>query len=151
MTAGATSGTTSMTHCLFCRLLAGAVPGSIVYRDDRVAAFMDLMPVNVGHVLVVPLRHAIGLADLDPADGARMFAVAQRVAAAIRRSPARCDGINIFLADGAAAGQEVFHAHLHVIPRFDGDGFGLKHGPTNHVEQPRDRLDAMAAALRAMM
>ena len=141
-----------MTHCTFCRIAAGTLPGSIVYRDDRVIAFMDLMPVNVGHALVVPLRHAIGLVDLDPADGQRMFAVAQQIAVALHRLPyGRCDGVNLHLADGAAAGQEVFHAHLHVIPRFAGDGFGLKHGPASHVEQPRERLDATAAALRAMI
>jgi diadenosine tetraphosphate (Ap4A) HIT family hydrolase len=140
-----------MTHCIFCRILAGIAPGSLFYRDDRVAAFMDHRPVNAGHVLVVPIRHAIGLGDLDPHDGERMFAVAQRVAAALRRAPARCEGVTIYLDDGAAAGQEVFHAHLHVIPRFAGDGFRLRHGPSTVAEPPRDRLDMMAAALRASM
>ena len=140
-----------MIHCIFCRIISGTAPASLVYRDDRVVAFMDLLPVNAGHVLVVPLRHAIGLADLDAADGERMFAVARCVALAVRHAPARCEAMNLFLADGVAAGQEVFHAHLHVIPRFAGDGFGLKHGPSNHVEAPRAQLDALAATIRAAM
>jgi histidine triad (HIT) family protein len=80
-----------------------------------------------------------------------MFQVAQQMSAALRRSGIRCEGINLFLADGAVAMQEVFHAHLHVIPRFEGDGFGLKYGKTNFVEQSRERLDEAAAKLRSAL
>lgn len=98
--------------CIFCRIIAGQAPASLVYRDDVVAAFMDIRPVNPGHLLVVPSAHATMLADLPKRDGQQMFAVAQQLAAAVRRSGVRCEGVNLFLADGEVAGQEVFHAHF---------------------------------------
>ena len=138
-----------MTDCIFCRILAGDVPGSFVYRDDRVAAFMDIQPVNPGHVLVIPLRHAAFLADIDAETAAYLMRVAQCVAAAIRRSGVRCEGINLFLADGEAAMQEVFHVHLHVFPRFAGDGFGLRFSPSYFTRRPeRAELDHTAASIR---
>lgn len=116
-----------------------------MYSDDHVVAFMDIRPVATGHLLVIPRRHYVGLADLDPDDGAKAFRVAQRMAGALRRSELPCEGINIFLADGRLAGQEVFHVHLHVIPRNQSDGFRV------HAEwrfPPRGELDQHAATLR---
>jgi len=120
----------------------------MVYRDELVCAFMDIQPVNPGHLLVIPLAHAPYLSDLDTTVGERMFRVAQRLAAAIRHSGIRCEGINFFLADGVAAGQEVFHAHLHVFPRFGEDGFGLRHPPEYHSLPGRASLEAIANAIR---
>jgi histidine triad (HIT) family protein len=112
---------------------------------------MDIQPANPGHVLIVPNRHATYLADLDEESGAHMFRVAQRVAQALRHSGIRCEGVNLFLADGEAAGQEVFHVHLHVFPRFRGDGFGLRFGP-HYPERPaRAELDALAEKVRAAL
>nr|PZN28472.1 MAG: HIT family protein [Chloroflexota bacterium] len=137
-----------MADCVFCRILAGELPGSFVYRDERCAAFMDIQPVNPGHLLVVPLAHAPHLADLDPEDGAQLFRVAQRLAAALRRSGVRCEGVNLFLADGEAAMQEVFHVHLHVFPRYPGDGFGLRFGEHYWQKPPRSELDQLAERIR---
>ena len=94
-------------------------------------AIMDIFPMNPGHCLVIPRRHAVGLSDLDPADGARMFAVAQRLASVLRSVIGGCEGVNLFLADGAVAGQEVMHVHLHVLPRMCEDGirFSRKRKP----------------------
>jgi histidine triad (HIT) family protein len=133
--------------CVFCAIVAGTAPASVVHSDERVLAFMDIRPVVAGHLLVVPRRHAVGLADLDPDDGARVFEVARTLAAAVRTSmPAA--GVNLFLADGAAAGQEVFHAHLHVLPRNPGDGFRLRF----EARTPRRaELDATAATIRAAL
>ena len=112
--------------CTFCDIVTGKAPASVVHRDERCIAFMDIRPVTPGHLLVIPLAHAPYLADLEPTMGAHLFSVAQKLADGIRRSGLRADGINFFLADGEAAGQEVFHVHLHVFPRFDTDGFGLR-------------------------
>ena len=139
-----------MTECTFCPILAGEVPGTFVYRDEQCAAFMDIQPVNPGHVLVVPVRHAPYLADLDAPTAGRMMQVAQRLAAALRASGLRCEGVNLLLADGEAAMQEVFHVHLHVFPRWTGDGFGLRFGP-DYVVRPRAELDAAADAIRAAL
>ncbi|HJS30058.1 MAG TPA: HIT family protein [Anaerolineales bacterium] len=137
--------------CIFCEILAGRAEASMVYRDAEVSAFMDIQPVNPGHVLVVPNAHAADLAALDPSSGRRIFEVAQQISAAIYRSDLRSEGINLFLADGEAAGQDVFHIHLHVVPRFEGDGFGLKFGP-NYANLPtRQELDRAAGNLRARL
>jgi histidine triad (HIT) family protein len=133
-----------MGDCIFCDILAGTQQSSIVYRDDVCTAFMDIQPVNPGHVLVVPNRHAAFLADLDEETGAHMFRLAQRLAGALRKSGIRCEGVNLFLADGEAAMQEVFHVHLHVFPRFTGDGFGLTFGPEYFHRPERSELDRVA-------
>lgn len=137
--------------CVFCRILAGELPASFVLREGRVAAFMDIQPVNPGHALVIPVRHAASLAELDPDDAAEMMRAGQRLAAALRASGLRCEGVNLFLADGAPAGQEVFHAHLHVLPRWRGDEFGLRFGPHYRDLPPRAALDDAAAAIRGAL
>jgi diadenosine tetraphosphate (Ap4A) HIT family hydrolase len=98
-------------------------------------------------VLVVPNVHAAGLTELPAETAAHLMRVAQRVAAALRASGLRCEGVNLFLADGAAAMQEIFHAHLHVFPRYRGDGFGLRFGP-HYTERPRAELEDAAARIR---
>jgi histidine triad (HIT) family protein len=125
--------------------------GSFVHRDETVAAFMTIGAVNTGHVLVVPIRHASGLSDLDPDVGAAMFRLAMRIAEGIRASGVRCEGIDLFLADGRAAFQSVFHTHLHVFPRFRGDGFHLVMPPDFTFHRPRAELDETAARIRASM
>lgn len=136
---------TAGASCTFCEIAAGRLPSSQLYADDDVLAFLDIRPVTTGHLLVIPRAHAANLAELDPRAGARMFVVAQGLAAALRRSGVRCEGVNMYLADGVAAGQEVFHAHLHVLPRFAGDGFRL----TVEFGHPdRSALDATAALIR---
>jgi diadenosine tetraphosphate (Ap4A) HIT family hydrolase len=136
-----------MTDCLLCRLTRGEAEVSVVHDDERTVTLMDIRPVVRGHMLVVPRRHAASLAELDENDGAQLFRLAQLAAAALRASALRCEGVNLFLADGEAAGQEIFHVHLHVLPRFRGDGFGLRFPPDYSV-RPRTELDEAAAALR---
>ncbi|HKE04498.1 MAG TPA: HIT family protein [Blastocatellia bacterium] len=134
--------------CIFCKILSGELEVSMVYQDDRCSVFMDIQPINPGHALVVPNRHARNLAELDEEEGAQMFRVAQRIASALRKSGLKCEGVNFFLADGEAAGQEVFHAHLHVLPRYVGDGFGLRFGP-HYANKPRRReLNEIADRIR---
>jgi histidine triad (HIT) family protein len=140
-----------MTDCIFCRIVAGDLPSSLVLRDERCIAFMDLQPVNAGHVLVVPLSHAAHLADLEPATAGYLMVVAQRIAAALRASPLQCEGVNLLLADGEAAGQEVFHVHVHVVPRYAGDGFGFRFGPGYANLPAREQLDQAAAQLRTVL
>lgn len=138
-----------MDHCVFCLIERGDAPASVVYEDELVLAFLDLQPINEGHTLVIPRHHAVGLADLEDDTGARMFGVARRIAAALRRSPLRCEGVNLFLADGEAALQEVLHAHLHVVPRWSGDGLTIDAGPVPDVT--REQLDDHAEAIRSAL
>ena len=129
----------NMTKCVFCNIIDGIVPASIVYEDKTCIAFMDIRPFNKGHLLVVPKTHATYLADLDPEIGGYLFKVTQKLSRAVRKSGVKCEGINLFLADGEAAGQEVFHLHIHILPRYKGDTFGLKFG--KEYEKIPQRLD----------
>jgi histidine triad (HIT) family protein len=119
-----------------------------VVHDGRCTAFMDIQPFNAGHVLVVPEDHVSRLSDLPEETGVHMFRTAQKIAAALYESGLDCEGINLFLADGEAAGQEVFHVHLHVFPRFDGDGFGMRFGPSYAVRPGREELEEAAKRIR---
>jgi histidine triad (HIT) family protein len=130
------------TDCIICGLISGELERSVPYEDETTMVFVDLNPVVRGHMFVVPRRHAPSLADIRDDEGAAMFATARRAAAALRASALRCEGVNLFLADGEAAGQEIFHAHLHVIPRYEGDGFGLRF-PPDYGPKPRAELDAV--------
>jgi histidine triad (HIT) family protein len=133
--------------CLFCDIAVGQEEASLVYEDELALAVMDIQPVTPGHLLVMPRRHAACLADLEEEDSDALLRVARRAAAALRASGLRCEGVNLFLADGEAAGQEVFHVHLHVLPRFGGDGFELRLPPDYSV-RPRAELEAAAAKIR---
>jgi len=110
---------------VFCEILAGRAESSRAYEDEHVVAFMDIRPLTQGHVLVVPRVHADCLEALDEELGARLFRAGHLLARALRRSGLPCEGVNLFLADGEAAFQEVFHVHLHVLPRTAGDGFRI--------------------------
>ncbi len=133
-------------ECIFCEVVAGTISGSFVYEDERVVAFLDINPVNPGHLMVIPRAHAPLLADVDEETGAHLFRVAHRLAQSLRDSGLRCEGINLFLADGEAAFQEVPHLHLHVFPRFKGDAFKIDADWDAHP--PREELDAAATAIR---
>jgi diadenosine tetraphosphate (Ap4A) HIT family hydrolase len=117
--------TPATDDCIFCAIVAGRAEASVVHEDDDVIAFLDLHPVTPGHLLVVPKRHSVGLEDTDPETGRRVWSVAHDLARALRRSSLRTEGINLLLCDGEAAFQTVFHLHLHVIPRFDRDGWSV--------------------------
>lgn len=139
------------TTCIFCDILAGRAEATMIHRDAVCAAFMDIQPVNPGHVLVVPVRHGADLSATHPDDWKHVAAVGQRVAAALRASELDCEGVNLFLADGAAAGQEVFHTHLHVFPRFAGDGFGLRFSDSYGDLPPREELETVGSLLRKVL
>ncbi len=134
--------------CVFCAIVKGEAPAGVVYRDDMVIAFMDIRPANPGHVLVAPLEHADSILDIsDEAILARMFSVGRQVAAALTDSGVRLEGFNLFLANGTVAGQTVFHAHLHVLPRFTGDGLGFTRN-ANVRMPPQSDLDEVAQRIR---
>ncbi|WP_433523375.1 HIT family protein [Nocardia pseudovaccinii] len=135
-------------YTIFADIVAGRAEASRVYEDDDVVAFMDIRPMTPGHLLVVPKVAARSLAELDPAVGGKLFQVAQKLAGALRDSEVGCDGVNFFMADGVTAGQEVFHVHLHVIPRTPGDGFGLRGRPTR---PHRADLDYLASSIRGAL
>jgi histidine triad (HIT) family protein len=138
----------STAHCIFCDIIRGAAEVSVCYEDATAIAFMDIQPVNPGHVLVVPRGHYEMLQDV-PADvGQHLFDVSRRLLPVVQQA-AGADDMNIIVNSGAAAGQNVFHFHIHLIPRRVGDGFDVPL-PFPGSEMPnRERLDAMAARIGA--
>jgi histidine triad (HIT) family protein len=140
-----------MPDCIFCRIIRGEAPVSPVWEDESCLAFMDIRPVTPGHLLVIPKRHQVYLAEMSADELGGLFSATHGLAAALRNSGLRCEGVNLLLADGEAAGQEVFHVHAHVIPRFAGDGFGFRFG-RDYAQLPiRDSLDAHAGRIRAVL
>lgn len=134
--------------CIFCRIASGELPASVVYEDERTIAFLDIQPINPGHVLVIPKAHAESLVALASEDAAQMMRVGQIIDRALRKSQLRCDGVNLFVADGKAAGQEVGHVHLHVFPRFDEDDFNIRLDSTDRATPGREQLNETAAKLK---
>jgi histidine triad (HIT) family protein len=133
--------------CVFCKLVSRQIPASVVYEDEATLAFMDLGQVNPGHVLVASKAHAANVYELDDAQAAGVFRAAARVARAVR---AAFDppGLSIYQANGRPAGQTVFHFHLHVLPRHEGDGMELVWPVKNPA---REQLEAHAARIRAAL
>jgi histidine triad (HIT) family protein len=131
--------------CVFCKIRDGAIPSTRVYEDERTLAFMDINPLNDGHCLVVTRAHAETIFDADLTDLAAAIATAKRVAEALRRALAP-DGLNVLQANGKAAFQSVPHFHLHLVPRFTGDGKGFD-WPL--VAGDRARIQAVAEKIRA--
>ena len=114
--------------CIFCRIIAGELPATIVDQDDMTISFMDIQPATRGHALVVPRRHARDLLEIETEDLEATIVAAQRLA---RRMPDRlgADGVNLLNSCGRAAWQTVFHFHIHVIPRYAGDPLQLPWTP----------------------
>jgi len=136
-----------MSACTFCRIVAGEIPSTRVYENDRVLAFMDIGQVNPGHVLVAVKRHAENLYALAADDAAAVARASLAVAQAIRAAFAPA-GLSVYQANGAAAGQTVFHYHVHLVPRREGDGMELAWPVQN---PPRAALETHAAAIRSAL
>ncbi len=135
---------------MFCRILAGALPASIVYADDSAVALLDLYPIHAGHTLVIPRDHYADVASSPPRLAGHLFEVSARLGPAIVRAT-DAHGFNVWAANGRAAGQDIFHVHLHILPRYREDTFGLRFPKDYPSEAPRRDLDAMADKIKAML
>jgi histidine triad (HIT) family protein len=113
--------------CVFCAIVAGEAPAIRIYEDDGYLAFLDIRPFTRGHTLVVPKRHTVDLTDTPPETLADMVAIGQRIAKAARATEL-ADATNVGINDGPAAFQSVFHVHLHVLPRRNGDKLSVAKG-----------------------
>lgn len=136
--------------CVFCRIVDGAAPATLVHEDEHAVALLDLYPVHPGHTLILPRRHLTDLREC-PADlAAHLFALSARIAPVVTEATGAA-GFNVWTAAGAAAGQTVFHLHLHVLPRFAGDGFGPRLPLGRPGEASREDLEMVAARIRAAL
>ena len=137
----------SMDNCVFCKIVRGEIPAAVVFQDELTLAFMDIGSVNPGHMLVAAKPHVESLQGMDEALAGAMFRSAARAARAIE-AVLGPEGISVYQANGAAAGQTVFHAHIHVLPRWESDGLTF----TWPVKNPsREELEKVAAQLRATL
>jgi len=147
-TSGAGHSIRLSDDCIFCAIVKGEAPASFTHQDDSVVAFMDIQPITHGHMLVVPRAHAVLMQDVDETAAMRAFRVARHMAALARQTLGAA-GANLLVMDGEAAFQDVPHFHIHVIPRYAGDGFGLTFPKSYETPPGRAELETVAAALRA--
>lgn len=133
--------------CIFCKLANGVFPTNKLYEDDEFTVILDASPANRGHALILPKSHYANLYEIDDAVSAKVLPLARRVAGALT-DELGCDGINIVQNNGTAAGQTVFHFHVHVIPRYDNDDFTI--GWPQGTPDPEDQA-ALAEQLAARL
>ncbi len=108
--------------CIFCKIISREIPANIVYEDDFSLAFLDINPINIGHALLLPKEHYENIFDISEELLAKLSVNSKRLALAVKKS-LNADGVNVISNNGHASGQLVFHAHIHIIPRYDDDGF----------------------------
>ncbi len=118
-------------NCIFCKIVKGEIPSHKVYEDDATLAFLDINPISDGHTLVIPKQHCENLLDASEEDVKAVAVTVKKIAKATKNA-LNCDGINILQANFAASGQSVFHYHVHIVPRKEGDGLHLW-PPTKHI------------------
>lgn len=126
--------------CIFCKIVRKQAPASIIYEDEAVIAFVDIRPLNEGHALVIPKKHYIDIFDIPEDKLSQVYNVAKQVSAAVKKAT-NSDGISIIQQSGKAAGQDIFHFHVHVVPRFEGQKLP-NFSSLREVE--RTKLDGMA-------
>lgn len=140
--------TNTMVDCEFCKIVSRDAPSSVVYQNNRTLAMMTLRPMARGHILVIPKKHVASLPEMEYETGGELFEVGMKMAEALRASEIESEGINFWLADGEAAGQEVFHVHLHVLPRSETDGIHLE-GP--RLDLNRSEMDSDAKIIKEQL
>ena len=137
----------SATDCLFCKIVAREIPAQIVYEDESTLAFLDINPVNPGHTLVIPKEHSTDIFDIDDKNWTAVMKTSRTVAHALEKA-LQTDGVNIGMNNRAGAGQVIFHAHVHVMPRFKDDPHSLWTGrpyAEGEFEKTGDKLRAVLA------
>jgi histidine triad (HIT) family protein len=133
-------------NCIFCGIIEGRIPGKKVYSDSVCTAFLDIYPINPGHVLIVPNRHSERFFSLEPSEASHLMEVGHKIYHAIRNTDLKVEAANFFLSDGSIAGQEVGHVHLHLVPRFEGDQHRLGFAPRKTMTS--EALDKVAEKIR---
>ncbi|MCL2604935.1 MAG: HIT family protein [Defluviitaleaceae bacterium] len=124
--------------CIFCKIAGGQLPAAVLYDDEMLIAIMDAFPATKGHVLIIPKAHAENLYDLPVETAAAILPLAQRIAIKMACT-LKPDGLNIMQNNGKAAGQAVFHYHLHILPRYENDGVVFKSTP--YLSTPEERAE----------
>lgn len=129
-----------MSDCIFCKIIKGEIPSYKVYEDEAVLAFLDITPVNTGHTLIIPKKHYDNLADLPEEEASRLIKIVKKIMPAVIKAT-QADGFNLNLNNGAAAGQVINHAHFHLVPRYQSDGYELWQGREYAQGEAEDILE----------
>ncbi|MGD6851211.1 MAG: HIT family protein [Candidatus Bathyarchaeia archaeon] len=133
--------------CIFCQIAAKNAPSSIIYEDEAVLAFLDIRPLNMGHTLVIPKTHYVDVFDIPENELCKVYLAAKKMSGSIKKATC-AQGISIFQQNGTAAGQDIFHLHVHVVPRFMGQTLPRF---SELEEAKRSMLDEMAAKIRLQL
>jgi len=139
-----------MENCIFCKIINGELPCYKVYEDEKFLAFLDINPITPGHTLVIPKKHSQFVSGMSIEDLEGIMPVANRISLAIRKSGINCEDINFEIADGEAAGQEIAHMHMHLIPRFTNDGYGYTY-PAGYRTGATKGLEELAEKIKTSM
>lgn len=126
-------------NCIFCKIASGEIPSYTIYEDDDFKAFMDISPASKGHTILIPKQHADNIFDLDETVASKLLPVAARIAKALKVE-LKCEGLNLLQNNGEAAGQTVFHFHMHIIPRYKVDKVVVKWVEDKYEGEPLDQL-----------
>lgn len=121
------------SDCIFCKIISGEIPSRTVYEDDSYKAILDVSPASKGHVIILLKNHVTNVFELSDEDASGIFIVARKIAIALKKA-FKCDGINILQNNGEAAGQTVFHLHVHVVPRYADDNIDIKWVQRNDID-----------------
>jgi histidine triad (HIT) family protein len=135
-----------MGDCVFCKIISGEIPSHKVYEDEKTIAFLDIRPVNAGHTLVAPKKHSHNIFDIPSDDWTAVAETVRRLAIAIEKG-VEADGVNIAMNNREHAGQVVPHPHVHIIPRFKGDGLKLMPQRSYEATEAESTLEKIHAAL----
>lgn len=136
-----------INDCLFCKIVEGSIPAMKVYEDGDIIAFMDIQPVNPGHVLVIPKEHHPTLAETPSKIAGTMMQVVPELMQAVMKATG-APAANIAVNNGEVAGQVIFHTHLHIMPRFEGDGYDVWHGkPYENDEEAAELANKIRESL----
>ncbi len=133
--------------CIFCKIVRKQAPSSVIYEDNTILVFLDIRPLNMGHTLVIPKAHYVDIFDIPEKELSQMYKVAKQVSFAVKKAT-NADGISIIQQNGKAAGQDIFHIHVHVVPRFEGQ----KLPPFSELKEvERAKLDALASKIKQQL
>jgi histidine triad (HIT) family protein len=127
-------------ECIFCKIINKELPCAKIYEDDLFLAILDIMPINYGHTLIIPKKHFLHVLDMPDEYAERIYVIVKKISKAIKEA-LKCDGLNVIQNVEKAGGQEVYHSHLHIIPRFIGDSFSLK---INKKKYENNEMEKMA-------
>lgn len=134
-----------MSNCVFCEIIARNIPASIVFENQNLIVFMDNFPINPGHVLIATKNHFSSIAETPETELMDLIRMVLKIEKSLWQSGIKCEGTNILHSHGEAAGQDVFHTHFHVVPRFEKDGFEIAYGT---IAKNREDLDVAAKMVK---